>query len=372
MPVFYDADKGLANMDKGYFPPAPAAPRQGGFLRNMLDPGVALPVAAALMGGGGNRQNFADALGMLGPVMKRNKTLNWLKQKDPELADLVEQGGMDITDAYKLAGERHLQAQKAPSVETFYDDQGRPYKAAWANGGWQKVGGSKGDDGFEVSLPDGTTVRQGSFGNQDRKNVANRVNDEQTAAAAASSLRDTVKLMRKANDNTGYSGVGGNIYGAVDDTLEQFGWPNPPGNARARATMTSGGLNVALSKVQQTKGAISNKEMDLFTAASPGLQNTPQGNAALLDIMDGIADRQIERTRAMEQWRNDYGTLDGFEAEWNRYIDTNPLIMPTEDGSMSLNPNAGRMPAATGQRGNGGGAGGFRKTSNGVPWSLEP
>ena len=46
--------------------------------------------------------------------------------------------------------------------------------------------------------------------------------------------------------------------------------------------MKTGGLDVALAQVQKTKGAISNAEMDLFMAAAPGLQNTPEGNAALL------------------------------------------------------------------------------------------
>jgi hypothetical protein len=374
MPIFYDADKNLSNLDANYFPPAPRAPSGGGMLRSLLDPGTALPIAAALMGGGGNRQNFADALGQLGPALQRNRTLNWLKQKDPELAELVERGGMEVGEAYRLATARHLEAQKAPTVETFYDENtGREFKQQWQGGKWVPVGGSKapkGDEGLEIELADGTTVRQGTFGNQDRKNVANRVNDEQTAAAAASSLKDNVTLMRKANNNTGYSGVGGSIYGAVDDTMEQFGMGGwLPGNAASRATMTSGGLNVALSKVQQTKGAISNKEMDLFTAASPGLQNTPQGNAALLDIMDGIADRQMQRTQAMEQWRQQYGTLDGFEGEWGKYIEANPLITETEDGSMALNPGAGRMTTGTGT---GGGTSRLRKTSNGVPWSLDP
>lgn len=319
-----------------------------GFLKNLLDPSVALPMAGALMGGQGNQQNFANALSAMGPALQQNKTMGFLKQNYPELAAQVE-AGLPVGEAFRMMSEeRRLKAQapKAPDVQTFFDDQGREYKAQWDGAGWQPVGGPKAsrDGGLEVTLADGTTVRQGTFGSQDGKNVANRITTEQDMAKGSSDLKATVAQLRKANENTGYSGVGGSIYGAVDDTLEQFGVPSLPGNARARATMKSGGLSVALGKVQQTKGAISNAEMDLFMAASPGLQNTPEGNAAILDMADAVADRQIMRTQEMETWRQQRGTLDGFEAAWGEYINANPIIVPTEDGSARL--ATGGAPAA--------------------------
>ncbi len=211
-----------------------------------------------------------------------------MKKKYPDIADLLD-AGIEPRDVWAMMFEREKAAKagmKAPEVQQFYDEStGQPYYAQWSGSGWQRVGGSKvaGDEGFEVTLPDGTSVRRGSFGNQDRKNVANRINDEQDASKSASALKATVGMLRKANENTGYSGVGAGVYGALYDTAEQFGVGDYlPGNAGARATMKTGGLDVALAQVQKTKGAISNAEMDLFMAAAPGLQNTPEGNAALL------------------------------------------------------------------------------------------
>lgn len=189
-----------------------------------------------------------------------------------------------------------------------------------------------GESGLSITTADGTVIQQGPgvFGKQDDKNVANRVTAQQDIASSASNLKDTVKMLRNANSRTGYTGPGGGVYDAVDSTLEQFGVPSLPGDAGSRATMRSGGLDVALQQVQKTKGAISNAEMALFMAASPGLQNTPAGNAALLDMIDAIAERQIEKSKQMEKWRQTNRTLDGFEAAWSQYIDTNPILV--EDG----------------------------------------
>jgi hypothetical protein len=177
----------------------------------------------------------------------------------------------------------------------------------------------------------GFTFRQGSgigMSNQDVKNEANSIDATRTAAATATDLKQTVKMLRRANENTGYSGPGGGIIGTGLDLAEKAGI-DAPGDPGSRAQMRSGGLDVALAKVQQTKGAISNAEMTLFMAASPGMQQTQEGNAALLDMIDAIADRQIERVQKMEEWRAQKGTLSGFEAEWARYIESNPIV--TED-----------------------------------------
>jgi hypothetical protein len=340
---------------------------------DLLAPENAFPVAGALISGPDNATAIGNAFtiggDLYGKSKSRKKALSDLASINPTMARLAAVGApLDKLWETTLTNPRG----KAPNVETFYDANGAAYKAQWdpSVGDWVRVGGSKGDEGFEVSLPDGTTVRQGSFGNQDRKNVANRVNDAQDISAAASDLKQSVDLLRKANKNTGYSGVGGGVYGAVDDTLEQFGagdWL--PGNARGRATMTAGGLDVALSKVQKTKGAISNAEMGLFMAAAPGLQQTPEGNEALLDMMDAIADRQIMRGQEMERWRQQYGTLDGFEAEWGNWISLNPLIVQDGQGGARLSP------AASGGASVGVPAGGpvpAGTAFNGMKWRIVP
>jgi len=97
------------------FPPPPApglqaqAPRSG-FAR-LLDTDIALPVAGALMGNQGNAANFGNAFSAAAPAIKRNKTLEYLQQNDPELAKLVDMG-LDVKDAYAIRLERQKAAQK--------------------------------------------------------------------------------------------------------------------------------------------------------------------------------------------------------------------------------------------------------------------
>lgn len=388
---------GVTSMQNA-FPPAPTPTRGGGLLDFMssvlnptpqsmmmrprrsrgpqsgfgqlLDLDVAMPMAAALLGNEGNAGNFARAFASGGAALKKNQTVEMIRQKDPELAELVD-FGLEPGDALRLFYDRQkltAQGPKAPQVETFYDANGAAYKAQWNPkiNDWQKVGGSKAGEGFEVSLPDGTTVRQGALGSQDKKNTANRIAEEQDATKVASQLKATVGVMRQANQNTGYSGPGSGVYGAVDDTLEQFGYSDTlPGTAGARATMRAGSLDAALANVAKTKGAISNAEMELFQAAAPGMSQTPQGNAAMLDMLDAIADRQMMRAESMETWRRDHGNLDGFETAWGEYVSNNPLLAPDGQGGVSLsNPRAG---VAAGP--NAGGA--VNRTKTGTHWRVK-
>tara|TARA_R110000737_G_scaffold95875_1_gene129980 strand:+ start:130 stop:1236 length:1107 start_codon:yes stop_codon:yes gene_type:complete len=61
--------------------------------------------------------------------------------------------------------------------------------------------------------------------------------------------------------------------------------------------MQSVGMAFILDLVSQTKGAISEKEMDAFKAASAGLQNTPDGNKKIL----AMAQRMAEGDQFVEQ-----------------------------------------------------------------------
>jgi len=341
-------------------------PQTQSFLRNMLSPEVALPAAGALLGNKGNAANLGAAFEAMGPGLQKNKTMQFLRQNNPEIAQMVD-SGLPIANAFQFLMEERkaqLSGVKPPQVETFYNEAGQSYKAQWdqATGDWVPVGGAKGDEGFEITTADGTTIRQGQFGNQDRKNTANRILDEQEQAKAASSLKATVGMLRKANQNTGYSGPGAGIYGAVDDAAEQLGAGDIlPGKAGARATMRSGGLDIALQQVQKTKGAISNAEMNLFMASAPGMQQTPEGNAALLDILDAVADRQLMRVELAETWRREHGNLDGFETSWGEWVSQNPLLTEDGQGGISLSSQPG-------------GQGGINlnTTATGARWRVVP
>jgi hypothetical protein len=317
----------------------------------------------------GRTANEQAALGLQGfaQVRQDNKTKQWIAQNaPPEIAQAVQAGVITPADGFKMLAESRT--KKAPieingkliDPDTYQvlADYSTPEKPKLdfqvlpdgtygtfdqTQGQFNPLGkAEKPSNGLRVTLPDGTEVAQGAFGTQDQKNVANRVTEAQDLAAAGATLKQTASVLRNANENVGYSGVGGGIVGGVLDAAEQFGLPSA-GSAAARAQMRSGGLDVALAQVQKTKGAVSNAEMSLFMQAAPGLQNTPQGNAALIDMIEKVGDRQILRATEMEKWRQQYGTLDGFEGAWGQYVEQNPIITPEALG-LGSSPSAAPAP----------------------------
>lgn len=81
----------------------------------------------------------------------------------------------------------------------------------------------------------------------------------------------------------------------------------------------------ALNYVNQTKGAISDKEMTTFAQAAPGLTHSREGNKQLLEMAIKIADRQNE----MAQYYANHIRSDGYAKTrqgWQDYIDSNPVL----------------------------------------------
>lgn len=187
----------------------PGAMQQPGFMSQLLDPAVALPMAGALLGNQGNSANFGNALSAAGPAMaqrrelqaqtaQKNKTLEFLRQNAPEYADAVD-AGMPVNEAWRgytearkaqkgqgliNAGDGNLYdpntqswitapggSQKAPQVVELFDEaSGQPYKATWnpEKGEYQRVGGVKARTGMQLTTnPDGTvSLTEGPLSNR--------------------------------------------------------------------------------------------------------------------------------------------------------------------------------------------------------------
>jgi hypothetical protein len=109
----------------------PGMARQPSGLSRILQPEVALPMAAALLGNQGNMQNFGNALGMAGQglqaqkakqdkLAEENKTLAFFQKNAPEYAEMV-QSGMPIGDAWKTYTEQKYAQTKAPASVQEYE-----------------------------------------------------------------------------------------------------------------------------------------------------------------------------------------------------------------------------------------------------------
>lgn len=80
------------------------------FLRNNSD--MLLQAGAGLLGGATGPQQVAGLAQGVAGVRQRNKTLEFLRQQNPDLAAAVESGALSGGDAYKLFYQQKLEAEK--------------------------------------------------------------------------------------------------------------------------------------------------------------------------------------------------------------------------------------------------------------------
>ena len=171
-----------------------------------------------------------------------------------------------------------------------------------------------------------------------------------TETAAASNVRTQVQQARKNAMDLTENGKYTDRYGAVPSLtnpirnyLSGLGFTNI--NLDRLASEDVGnqlGTNFAMATVALTKGAISNKEMDMFLRAAPTMARTYGGYMKMLEYMDRIADRTesfateyITEKRRLRAEKNPdgskkytgadfYDAVDLYGAEWHR---NNPLFI---------------------------------------------
>lgn len=113
-----------------FFGGPPKAQGFGQRMRGLLDPEIAMPVAAALLSGQGNQQNFGAAFAQLGQGIgarrDRNQTMEFLRQNSPELAEAID-AGMPTSEAWELY--THERTAQKPKRNLHSAGDGRFYDA---------------------------------------------------------------------------------------------------------------------------------------------------------------------------------------------------------------------------------------------------
>lgn len=129
----------------------------------------------------------------------------------------------------------------------------------------------------------------------------------------------------------------------VNQNLQAFSTPE---QQRAISFVKNFTVESALDYVSQTKGAISNAEMQLFMAAAPGMGNTREGNLMLVRMQRAIAQREVQQRNFFIQARNDNVPLNEIRQMWTQYVDENPLFsiddlfpMPADAGGSGGSTN---------------------------------
>lgn len=90
--------------------------------------------------------------------------------------------------------------------------------------------------------------------------------------------------------------------------------------------------DAVMARVAETKGAVSNKEMDLFEKYEPSLRKTPAGNLAIIKFQK----QRLSRARVMSQYArkwSDEGVRDAeIRRRLNSYMDKYPLKLEVPGG----------------------------------------
>jgi len=126
--------------------------------------------------------------------------------------------------------------------------------------------------------------------------------DWKARALTGQNTIQTVKSMQKALENIETGGLS-----SFKNTLTKYamsaGFPFSDEDKKKLAdaeNFTQMAGEFVFKAISQTKGAISEKEMDLFAAMSPGMVNTPLGNRLMLEYAKKRADRDVQLNKYIQ------------------------------------------------------------------------
>ena len=178
----------------------------------------------------------------------------------------------------------------------------------------------------------------GTFGKELSKADAELISTSREQAGAAGDLESLASQMEQVIGSVGYTGPFGGLYGAIDDVTGLL-----PGDRGARGALRSMTLEAQLAFTEKTKGAITDREMAMFKEAVPGLNQTPEGNKQIIEVIRIGARRAQDRAAFLERYAQQNGSLENAQAAWRRYINENPAFT-VRDGKFEFSEPADFTP----------------------------
>lgn len=160
--------------------------------------------------------------------------------------------------------------------------------------------------------------------------------------------RDTLdKVMQLRNAREGVSYEGGvlpewrTVLGKwlPDSPIPGVGLPFVPSQEEAGKAEQVGSLatDIQLQFTQKTKGAISNREMELFGAATPGMTMSDAGAKGVIEGFEAGSLRMREKPKFYEAYRRSNGSLDGADEAWDSFVDERPILEDDGKGGFTVN-----------------------------------
>lgn len=312
--------------------PPPAAPPQvsagapqrgsrgvpGGNVPQIQEPGFGSTMAAFLSGLGTSDAVLPAIGGGMAAVQQLERQT---AAKNQTLRALMARG-VDADTAMAAVSNPEILKAVLPRVfggkmqlGEVYDEEGRKRSVMYDEyGNMQPIGGSapsKLDEGL-------------------RQQALKDVENNRGLARDAELTLTRLNQLEKARENFGWEG-----FPFADWIARAYGLTNMGGEGEDIRSLAA---NIQLQFTQQTKGAISDREMAMFASATPGLGMTDQGAARVIPAMKAGARRVIERNKFYQQWMtNNRGNLTGADEAWDKYVNENPVIYQDNQGALQIN-----------------------------------
>lgn len=324
-------------------------------LQQLLDPTVALPMAAALMGNQGNSANFGNAFAAAGQGLsqrkqlqaqtaQKNQTLDYFRKSAPEFAQMVE-AGMPMKEAWGAYLESRKAQQPTSGIREYEYARGQGYQGSFQDfqqdlkkagattvnvgGGAPGLGKLSTDYGYVMDPQTGQPVIDpatglpkasaipGSPAAMEQENVARaRQAQKEMKSRTGNVVLEDIQRAKQIINNDGMIGSTGLIGGALQ---------NVPGtDAYAlQSKLKTIKANAGFDKLQQMRdasptggalGQVSEREIAFLQAAIGDLEQSQDKESLLynLDRVERIYDEIIngpsDRRESSSQGWQDLGS----------------------------------------------------------------
>lgn len=253
--------------------------------------------------------NFRSVAGQYGLELPANPS--------PEVIAGLMNAGKDYNSFYtKIATDRNLAGPMFNALNAVFSPEGHQQVQSFTQA---FSSGIVPDKGLTVNV------------NQSTKGAADeRFKRLFAATDAAADINNTLDSLDSALNQLEGTGLEPGSFGEVKlqgaKALQRLGYKGNQEQIAAAELLQSQAIDAALTKIQKTKGAISDREMKLFLSAIPSLNNTLSGNRQIISTMRAINDRVTEKEQFFVQKSDEGVSYSEINKQWNEYINNNPLI----------------------------------------------
>jgi len=188
----------------------------------------------------------------------------------------------------------------------------------------------------EADWSKGKRESASAFGQkEDIKQLTDYVKTEITPALRKGRVAlQEIQTMKKLLPNI-YTGTFGDEALVAKRFLTSIGFSDEDAKATVAQTelFQQFAFKRVMSYVQQTKGAVSNREMDLFARAEAGLSKSREGNMLILTVAERAQKHEAALNKHYGEWRkaNPGEGLSSWLVEESKWLDENPFEFTKEE-----------------------------------------